>query len=80
LKDSKRSDANVANTTKDSSSDEEVCAFSAQSHFDLNCALHLEHPNAIGSYSASRIERNRFSAEHATHTMSSTTIFHVKII
>jgi hypothetical protein len=80
LKDSKRSDANVANTTKDSSFDEEVCAFSAQSHFNFNCALHLEHPNAIGSCSASKIERNWFGATHATHTMSSTTIFHVKII
>jgi hypothetical protein len=29
LKDSKKNDANVANTTKDSSLDEEVCAFSA---------------------------------------------------
>jgi hypothetical protein len=49
LKDSKRSDAKVANIKEFFSFDEEVCAFSAQSHFDLNCALHLEHPNAIGS-------------------------------
>jgi hypothetical protein len=80
LKDSKRSDANGANTTKDSSYNEKVCAFFAQSHFDFNCALHLEHPNAIGSYSASKIDRNWFSATHATHTMNSTTIFYVKII
>jgi hypothetical protein len=80
LKDSKRNDANVANTTKDSSFDEEVCAFFAQSHFDLNCALHLEHPNAVRSYNASKIERNWFSVAHATHTMSFVTISHAKII
>jgi hypothetical protein len=80
LKDSKRSDANVANTREDSSFDEEVCAFSAQSHFDLNCALHLEHSNAIGFCSASKIEKNWFTTTHATHTMSFATIFHAKII
>jgi hypothetical protein len=42
LKDSKRSNANVVNT----------------SHFDLNYALHPEHPNATGSSTASKIERN----------------------
>jgi hypothetical protein len=80
LKDPRRSDANVANTTEDSSSDEKVCAFFTQSHFDLNYALHFEHPNAIGSSSVSKIERNWFSAAHATHTMSSAIISHVKII
>jgi hypothetical protein len=70
LKNSKRSNANVVNTTENSSSNEEVCALSVQSHFDLNYALHPKHPNAVGSSSASKIERNWFSAAHATQTMS----------
>jgi hypothetical protein len=71
LKDSKRSDANVVNRT---SFDKEECAFS------LSYALHLEHSNAIGFSSASKTERNWFSAAaHATHTMSSTTISHAEI-
>jgi len=55
LKDFKRSDANVANIIEDFSFDEEVCAFYAHEHFDFNCALHIEHPNAIRSSNASKI-------------------------
>jgi hypothetical protein len=79
LKDSKSSNANVVNTTENSSSDEEVCALSIHSHFDLNYALHPKHPNAIGSFSGSKIERNWFIVTNATHTMSFATISRAEI-
>ncbi len=43
---------NVVNTRENSSSNEEVCALSVQSHSDLNYALHPKPPNVIGSSSA----------------------------
>ncbi len=80
MKDFRRSDANVANIIEDFSFDEEVCAFSAHNHFNFNCALHSEHPNAIGSSNASKIGINWFNITHVTHTMNFVTIFHVEII
>ncbi len=79
MKDSLRSDANVANTIKDSFSDDEVCAFSTHNHFDFNSALHFEHPNATRSSNASKIGRNWFNVAHATGIMSFATISHVEI-
>ncbi len=79
LKDFKRSDANIANIIKDFSFDEKVCAFSTHDHFDFNGALHIEHPNAIGSFNASKIGRNWFNITHVTHIMNFATIFHVEI-
>jgi hypothetical protein len=58
---------NVVNTRENSSSNEEVCALSVQSHSDLNYALHPKPPNVIGSSSAQDWEKLVLCSTCNTH-------------